>query len=180
MSTEEYEFIHVKDVKCINLKCEDPKSRNKLKQQLGEKFLEVPILDSKKNGDLSDIIIVTLRADKWIDEFCKIYSASKLAVRDSYITGGYQKAFYKKAKAFIYMNVYEAKNKIMVQGNGQEALHQWLQDFDNMKKKSMNGVEQIENGGLEKKLMFKETLIMKSVDQEVSIKVQELLKSKCE
>ena len=135
-----WSFQEVSGVRCIVLDHaahnENSAKKGKLKQELGEKYQEVPILDSKavKNRrEICDIIVVTFKLNEWIEEISALYSNRKLAERSKPIPGGYQKSFYKKQSAYINISVYEHKHKFMVQGNTENILHEFLKDFSSLK-----------------------------------------------
>jgi hypothetical protein len=150
-ASTEYEFVIIEGVKCIAWRWqsghnltgkeakEESKRRQAIKNEIGMKYPDMPLLDSKQcqtGTEYCDIIIYSNDSELWYVD-CKKYFASQ-ELYEKMISGGHQLVVFSNSTLFITINVYPKTKKIMIQpGDCKEShLITFLTYFPNIRSSS--------------------------------------------
>ena len=113
---------------------ENDKKRRKLKQEVGTKHPDLPMIDFKegRNGkEISDIIVISEHSDIYMQEFCRLYKPQLSEQPTCSIPGGYKINWTRRGTNAVAMSVYT--NKLMVQIGSAGSFIDWLNDFELIK-----------------------------------------------
>lgn len=150
--TEEYDICTVEGVNCICWKFSDiednsakaSKRRREVKQTVGHKYLDVPLLDSKqgeKGKVFCDVILFSNNIEQWEDVLTAHYTSLGYTTETKTLSGGHQTNWKDGENIVVALSFWPQSNKLMLQpGQQVEArITEWLATFPNLKESVMSG-----------------------------------------
>ena len=154
---EEYDLCSVQGVNCICWKfapCDnecnknkEDRRRRKVKEVIGHKYLDVPLLDSKQSKDgkeWCDIIIFSNHIEQWQKVLSNHYDSIGYKLEENILPHDAHQLLWKNdGTTIISLNVYPKSGKFMIQPGQQneERINTWLCDFPNFKSKVLSSLQ---------------------------------------
>ena len=156
----EFDMCDIVGVRCICLKfsstIDETKSktaeqrrRRRIKEAIGNKYMDVPLLDSKQKDndagkEFCDIIIFSQHLDMWEKTLCSHYSQIGYKQEDKVTLpqSGYQLVWSSDETPEIHVSFWPKSSKLMIQPGqrNEEKILEWLNDFPHLESKCYLGL----------------------------------------